>query len=250
MNQTDDATVNSVISELSFMSIREKSPMSFYIARAETSQTQENVKRIIEYNRIGEVRSIEFIPRTNDKRQNYYSVIVYMNSWNECHHSDMIRNAIRNNEVYKFHYDGRYYWNVSKNQKDTGFAQAIEKLGIKPVEIPEMKYDPRVIHYNAETNLTYGYKQPNKAWEGQEIIEVQQQTIEDLKTQLKCVHYELHKTERTVIKTIQELGEENMNLKIYKLAAEEYKQQYDDLLNAYLRKDFDYIQNRHVPANR
>jgi len=246
----DDISVDSIISDLSSMTIAEKSPMSFYIARVETSQNHDNLQRIIEHHKLGSVKSVQFIPRTNDKKQSYYSVIVHLTNWNDCYHSNMIRNAIRNNEVYKFYYDNRAYWNISKNQKDTGFAQTMEQFNIKPVDIPTVKYDPRVIHYNAEMNLTYGYKPQNKAWEGQEIIEVQQQTIEDLKSQLKELSYELHKTERMTVKTLNELSEDNLSLRVNKLAAEEWKQKYDDILNAFINNDYEYIWNFHVPVNR
>jgi len=251
---SDDTSVNSIVSDISSMSLQDKKslppPLSFYIARVETNQTQESIKNIIEYNRIGVVRSVQLIPRTNDRNQSYYSVIVQLLSWNDCPNSNSIRSAIATNSVYKFYYNRNSYWNISKNHKDIGFINTLEKFGIKPVNLlPEIKYNPTTIHYNAETNMTFGYKQPNKSYEGQEIIEVQQQTIEELKTQLKEVTYELYKTELSTVNNLREMSEEILNLSVYKLSSEEWKQKYDDLLNAVIRQDYEYIYNRHVPAS-
>ncbi len=253
-NNSDDNSINSVISDISSMSLQDKKslppPLSFYIARAETNQTQESIRTIIEQNHIGQVRSVQLIPRTNDKNQSYYSVIVQLFSWNHCPNSVSIQSAIAKDSVYKFYYNRNSYWNISKNHKDTGFINTLEKFGIKPVNIiPENKYNPTTIHYNAETNMTFGYKPQGKQYEGQEIIEIQQQTIEDLKTQLKEVTHELYKFELSTVNNLNQLSEENQNMTVYKWSAEEWKAKYDDLLNAVIRQDYKYIWDRHVPAS-
>jgi hypothetical protein len=83
-----------------------------YISRAETAHTEDYITKVFKRLQIGEIEELQLIPKTNEKKHNYFGVRIKIQLNPKSKTVQQMMEKFELNEQAQIQHNPRYHWNV------------------------------------------------------------------------------------------------------------------------------------------
>jgi hypothetical protein len=235
--------------------------IALFIKRAEIHHDTNFITKAFADNKIGSVKEVQFIKKTNDNGKEYNGVIVIFEKWE---HNQLVKNLISQMNSSKdgttrFYFNNSQYWfikihtskaviheehvTVDKSLPDKQRIEELEKLvksmatQIHFMELRQerseqsmMEYEHKHIQnhlYNSELKTQVDLKEMERKWTeedfNEEIKKLKEENMQ-LRCRLSCVSIDLSRKELECKKLLQELQDEQTVVNYKENQTQEMKQ--------------------------
>lgn len=192
--------------------------VALFIKRAEEYQTKEFIVNAFDLNKIGKVKDVKFIKKTNDYGKNYNGVIVIFERWNS---NRMVQNlftemAASNDGTTKFYFDNYKYWIINVHRQK--LPECEEILTVDPGLTDTERINQLEELVKSMTSQIF-YMQSRQEKAERELMENElKETYHrlfnmELRAQLQEKDWEKDRSEKKLKKQIETLQEENEMLR-------------------------------------
>ena len=89
---------------------------SLCIPRVFSNITQERVKRVFEELKLGSIKKIDMLERTNEKGEKFKRVFIHFDQWNTYGQAVEARKKLLSGKEIKIVYDDPWFWKISENK--------------------------------------------------------------------------------------------------------------------------------------